>query len=307
MKPFSTYQHLDGFPMTDRDKVEVGSRFWNAGKWDNYVAPFLPQDCDGQVFVDMGCNAGIFLKLAEDRGFSRVVGVDSDEQAVSRGIEWRDSHGGKYKFITGDMTSCIDSLPVADFTVLANAHYYFTIDKWLDYLDKLQYKTRYCIIVTAEKRHQNRCWARAGVDDIRTYFTGWQEVGFVNEFPDDGKDPSYRRLWGLCFRSPFVDRVPVETLDSGNHVQDKFYAELDQGKQYKETRYYRIIKPYRKNWSEEYLNSWFEGRVALYEQVKENGIIRPIYIDSNNLILDGNHRYSMLKHLGYKTVLVRRT
>jgi hypothetical protein len=304
MKPFSTYQFLEGFPMTDRDKVEVGSKYWNEGKFKNFVAPFLPYDCSEQTFIDMGCNAGVFLKLAEDMGFSKVIGVDSDRDAVKRGTEWRDSHGGKYQFVEEKMQKVIDQLPLADYTVLANAHYYFTINDWLDYMDKMQFKTRYCIIVTAEKHHTNRCWTSPGLEEIRGYFKLWEEEGFIDVFPQDGS-PSYRKLWAFCFKSPHLDRVPVDLLDSGNHVQDGFYKEIDEGKDYKETRYYRIMKPYRKNWSEDKLNRWFEERIKVYESIKKNGQTQPIIVDSKNLILDGNHRYSMLKSLGYKTIFVR--
>ena len=307
MKAFKDYQALPGEPMNDRDKIEIGSRFWNTGKWNNYVAPFLPEDCSGMTLVDMGCNSGLFLHEGQKRGFLNVIGVDSDPEAVKRGLAWRDKTDGTYKIRLVPMEKCIDTLPVADYTILANAHYYFTINDWLDYLDKLQYKTIYCVIVTAEKRHKNRCWASAGLEDIRTYFKGWEETGFIDEFPNDGNDPSFRRLWGLCFKSPFVDRVPVESLDCGNHVQDRFYRELDGGVDYKDTKYYRILKPYRKNWSEERLNTWFEERMRVYADLKENGLKRPIYIDKDGLILDGNHRYCMLKTLGFKEIFVRRT
>lgn len=307
MKPFSTYQYLEGFPMTDRDTLELNSKFWNKGKWNNFVLPFLPEDCSGLTFIDMGCNSGLFLKLAQDKGFERVIGVDSDIKAIDRGKVWRDKVGGTYKIILSDMNETIEELPVADYTVLANSHYYFTINDWLDYLDNLQYKTQYCIIVTAEKHHMNRCWASAGLEDIRTYFKTWEEVGFIDELPLEG-DLSPRRLWGLCFKSPFVERVDMTTLDRGNHVQDQFYKELDEGKDYHDTRYYRIIEKYRRNkWSKERLEGWFEDRVKLYNDVRENGLKRPLYIDKDNKILDGNHRSSIEEHLGHNYPFVRRT
>jgi len=305
MKPFAIYQHLEGEPLNERAKTEVGSKFWNKGKWDNFVAPFLPDNCSGMTLVEMGCNAGVFLKEAEDRGFERVVGVDSDKMSVERGRSWRDRHGMSYKFLLRRMEEALDDLPVADYTILANSHYYFTINDWLDYLDRLQYKTRYCIIVTAQKRKGNRCWARADLEGIRNYFKTWKEMGFI-EGPALEGDPHPRQLWSLYFQSTHIDRVITNSLDCGNHVQDEFYGEIDAGKHYKDTRYYKILKPYRKEWSEEKLNIWVEGRIKVYNDLKENGLKKPILIDSNNLILDGNHRYSMMRHLGYKSILVRR-
>lgn len=291
--------------MTDRDKIELNSRFWNEGKFENYVKPFILEDPKELTFIDMGCNSGLFLKMAENMGFERVLGVDSDHSAVERGVEWREKNGGKYKIIEHTMEGVIDELPLADYTVFCNAHYYITINDWIDYLDKAQYKTRYMIIVTAEKQRPNRCWASPDVQRIRDYFKNWQEVGFIDMFPNDG-DPSYRKLWGLCFKSPHLDRVDLSILDSGNHVQDQFYAELDEGKDFHQTRYYRIIEKYRRGkWSPERLENWFKDRVALYNDIKENGMKRPIYADANNLILDGNHKYSINNHRGFKTGIVR--
>jgi len=306
MKPFKTYQHLEGDPLTERDKTEAGSAFWNEGKWNSFVEPLLPNDCSEMVLVEMGCNAGVFLNKAESKGFGKVVGIDSDEASVERGCSWRDRHGKNYQILLERMEDCLDNLPLADYTILSNSHYYFTINDWLDYLDRLQYKTRYCIIITAQKRKGNRCWARADLDGIRDYFKTWKEVGFVDTPPLED-DPHPRRLWSLCFESPFIERVPIDSLDCGNHVQDKFYAELDAGMDYKDTRYYKILKPYRKRWSEEKLHTWIEGRIKVYKDLKENGLKKPILVGAKNLILDGNHRYSMMKHLGFKSILIRRT
>jgi len=305
MKPFQEYQYLEGTQMTDRDKLEVGSKFWNKGKWDNFVLPLIKEVDKDMTFVDMGCNAGLFLKFAEDMGFGHVVGVDSNEEAVKRGAEWRDKNGGKYRFLCAPMEKCIDELPCADYTVFANSHYYYTINDFLDHLDILQYKTRYVIIVTAEKRHLNRCWASADIQDIRRWFKLWEEVGFIDEIPTEG-DPVPRRLWALCFKSPYLERIPASSLDASNHVQDQFWGEIDEGKDYHDTRYYHILVPYRKDWGKERLDKWMEDRIKVYLDIKANGMKKPLLIDQGVRILDGNHRYSGMINLGNKSILVRR-
>jgi hypothetical protein len=70
-------------------------------------------------------------------------------------------------------------------------------------------------------------------------------------------------------------RVELDKLDCGNHVQDGFYKEIDDGTDYKKTRHYRILKPYRRRWTEEHLNEWFEERIRVYQDVKANGLKRP--------------------------------
>lgn len=298
MKPYETYQNL-GDKLTERDKLEEGSMFWNEGKWDNFVKPLITEDPIGLSLVDMGCNAGLHLKCAEDMGFNSI-GVDSNDGAIIRGMKWRDDNGYKYKIIKKSMEGVIDELPIVDYTTFINSHYYITVNDFLDYLDKLQYKTRYCIIVTDKKNHINRCWASAEEDVIRSYFRNWKEVGFIGEKPLIGENA--RRLKSLCFKSPWLDISPISKLDSSNHVQDTFYPELDKGKEYHTTKYYWIMERYRKKWSKEKLDSWFEDRVKIYEDIKKNGLKKPIIIDKQDLILDGNHRYAMIRTIGFKNI-----
>lgn len=306
MKPFSSYQHLSGYPMTERDKKQVGSKFWGKGKWDNFVSPHLPKDCSGLSVVDMGCNAGLFLKLAQDRGFEKIIGVDSDPTAVKNGREWCAGNGGGYEIIEEKIEKVINELPIVDYTILSNLHYYFTINDWMDYLDKLRLKTRYVIIVTAQKNHVNRCWASADVPSIRNYFKEWKEVSFVDELPLED-DPDPRQLWSLCFESPLLSKVEMGTLDSSNHVQDAFWGEIEDGKHYTETRYYRILKKYRAKWGKERLHQWLEERLRVYADMKKNGQKIPILIDHFNptRIVDGNNRYSMKMHLKDKYIYAR--
>lgn len=303
MKPYETYQRIPGDSMTSRDHQQVGSKFWNEGKWNNFVAPHLPKDCSGLGFVDMGCNAGLFLKFAQDRGFSHILGVESNKGAYLRGKDWAIKNNAKYTILRSTMEKA--NLPIVDYTVLANAHYYFHIIDWLDYIERLKFKTRYVIIVTAEKNHINHCWARADIASLRRYFKEWKEVSFVDELPTVG-DPDPRRMWSICFESPMIERVEVDKLTFHNHVQDNFYKELDSGKHYKDTGYYRVLKKYRAKWGEDVLHAWIEDKIKTYEDIKKNGQFKPILYDEKFSILDGNHRGCMLKNLGHTTVFGRR-
>ena len=304
MKKFSNYQYVEGFPMTERDKKEVGSKFWNEGKWENYVKPFIKEDPKDKTLVDIGCNAGIFLREAKDMGFERVIGVEADGGAYRKAIKYRKMILGDYEIYKKRMETCLKWLPMADYTVLANAHYYMLIKWWLDYLDKLRYKTRYAIIVSA-KKGERRSKASADPEHIKEYFKDWEFVGEIPEIPLKD-DPFPRRLYGLCFKSKDLHREILEDLDNGNHQQDDFYKELDEGKKYNKTNYYKRMKSYRKNqWSAHKLDTYMKGKAKLYKDIKKNGIREPIILLPNKRIVDGNHRSRMLKNLGYKTVITR--
>lgn len=305
MKKFETYQYVDG-PMTNREKLEAGSKFWNKGKWDNYVLPFLPEDCSGLTLVDMGCNAGVFLELAEKKGFKRVIGVDSNRGAIKRAMRHRKHIGGKYELWYKDMKKAIRELPPTDYLVMANSHYYLTIGEWLDFMNELNGRVCHIIIVTAEK---SRAWgmASANVEDIRKYFKNWDEVGFVDQLPLEG-DPFPRVQWSLCFKNRDVERVSTDTLNLGNNVQIGFYTEIDKGKNPLETRYYRIIEKYRRDtWMQEKINDFIMCKAELYKDVKKNGLLKPLIINYDNRVLDGNHRARIIQHLKYESVIIRRT
>ena len=302
MKPYRNYQYLEGTEMTSRDKEELGSDFWNEGKFNNYVKPHLKLAPE-QSFVDMGCNAGLHLKMAEELGFG-ALGVDSDKEAVERGCKWRDEHGFNYQIVQAKLNEIVEQLPVVDYTVFINAHYYLTVNEFLEYLDKSRRKTRYCIIVTDEKNHMNRCWASADEKVIRSYFREWEEVGYIGE--KELKGQHARKLTSLCFKSPWVDKIDLDKLDSSNHVQDDFCKELDEGKDYTDTKYFKIIKKYRKKWSEERLHNWFQKRIDNYLNIRESGLRTPIIIDQDDKILDGNHRFAAIRNLGFKQIYVEK-
>jgi len=312
MKQFGNYQWVPGIPKLPRDEKEEGSKFWNKGKWDNFVLPFLPKDCKEKTFVDIGCNVGVFLKLAEDKGFDRVVGVDSNKEAVRKNQAYRKSVGGKWSISWRDMGDVIDRLPASDYIVMAMTHYYFPIDRWLEFLDKLHGKTSHCIIVTA-KKSENRCKAGADTERIREYFKNWGEIDNIPELPLEG-DPFPRRQWSFCFKSNSIARIEISKLDIGNKVQEGFYGELDKGADPFKSKYYKILRPYRltKNpesksvWSEAKLKRYMDQKIELYQSIKKHGLLKPIVVDAQGRVVDGNHRTEMIRHLGYKTILARK-
>lgn len=310
MKSFSTYQHLKGEPMTDRDRIEVGSKYWNEGKWDNLVLPFLPNECEAMTFVDMGCNAGLFLKLAEDHGFGKALGVDSDKEAIERGKRWRDTNEGKYKLILSDMKEGLDELPVCDYMVFANSHYYFDESTWLEIVEKLSKKVGHCIIISAKKK-PNPKYAASDIDGIRGYFQEWKETGLI-DLPSDNT-PHSRHLWSLCFKNPKLERVPIDCLDNGNAQQRNFLEEFDKTNDPFKTMYYKRLQSYRRKktskqrmWREEELNEYMKNRIELYKDVKKHGLKSPIVVNSKNArITDGNHRHEIMRHIGEKSIIIK--
>lgn len=312
MKQFSEYQKLEGEPMTERDKKEIDSKYWNEGKLYNFVLPFISTDesLEEKTFIDIGCNAGLFLQFAKDFGFGKVIGVEADKETYDRAVNYRDKHNLDYKLINSKFGDCIDKLPVSDFIVFANVHYYFTPTEWNEYINKLKNKTIYIIIVTAEKK-PNIKYAPSDLESIRKDLKDWQEIDVIDIPKDD--TPYSRHLTSIYFKNNLLNRVEIDSLDNGNNQQRDFLKQLDEGINPLETNYYRRLKSYRRHtgskqeiWSIDKLTKYMQDRVSLYEDIKKNGIMEAIVVKlKNNRITDGNHRHNIAKHLGYRNILIK--
>jgi hypothetical protein len=310
MKKFGNYQYAGVRKMTERDERESRSKFWNKGKWDNFIKPFLPDNCKEMILIDMGCNAGLFLKLAEEKGFTKVIGVEANKEAFNTALEYKKRNKGKYELQHKLMEKCIDDLPTADFTILANIHYYLAINNWLDYLDKLRLKTRYCIVVTAEKKKGRIRIEKAqpDINSIRSYFSEWDEVGIIDNISLEG-DPAPRNVISICFKSK-IDRVDVSSLEKINRGGESvFFEEIDNSVPVDKLEYLSWLKENsrsKKGWSDRSFIKYLKSKVGLYRDVKSNLLMTPIVINSDNKVLDGNHRYEIMNHLGHNTILARK-
>lgn len=297
-------------------KEKNGSRFCNEGKFDNFIKPLLPKNAKGMTFVEFGCNAGLFLKLAKQHGFDKVVGVDKSKSVIKKGIEFRDENKLDYILINKKVDSKFDydKIPVADVTVMSNFHYYLTIDEFMLFLDKMKFKTRYCIIVTADI--DKGYWrAKASLDAIRHYFKEWKEIGTIYPISTEG-DTFPRVMSSIIFESP-LERVSVEKLFEKIMKRagiscvvelTKLVAKTDSVDEIdiENTKYYKAVKKAHSGWREKDVLKHIETRTTMLYDVKKNGLKSPLFIRSDNKIVEGHHRFLLLKALGHKNVIVRK-
>ena len=189
------------------------SKYWNEGKWFNFIMPLLPESKDS-TFVEIGCNAGMFPRMAKGYGFRDVVGVEQSARAYKKALAYREFNELDYKLLhrkVGENFS-FDELPVADVTLLSTVHYYFDINSWIKYLDELQYKTSYCLVVSRPLEKIGHWIPGAEYSDVRNYFKNWREVGAIHTIREPGvrivdpDDPHPRMLWSLLFQSSLQRR-----------------------------------------------------------------------------------------------------
>ena len=92
------------------------SAFFNEGKWANFIQPLLPAGPRDRTFVEIGCNVGLYLKMAKGYGFRNVGGVEADADACRMAEQYRDAHGLDYRVLNRKVGEDFswDEMPVAD-------------------------------------------------------------------------------------------------------------------------------------------------------------------------------------------------
>ena len=321
----NTYQYLevDGVPFTRPRPDRVGSRFWNEGKWHTFVEPLLPEDVTGQTFVEMGCDAGLFLKLATDHGYGRVIGVEKNRTPARVGHEWRDRVGGNWTILKHtlggqfgeDGSFDIDELPVADVTLMSTFHYHIDMNAWTKYVDRLAAKTCYVLIVSRPTMRREHWRAGAEPAQVRSYFENWEEMGWVKNVPTAG-DPKPRELYSILFKSPIIERVGLDAIRTTSKSSDamemakaELARQIAQGEEFDlyQSEFYRCWEQRKGGkWSPRVIRRLVQLKADVMRGVMVDGLRDPLLVGGNDyMLIDGGHRLAMLKALGHTSAIVR--
>jgi hypothetical protein len=298
------------------------SKFWNKGKWESFVKPLLPRE--RQVFIELGCNAGLFLKMASDAGFERVIGVEASDRVMRQAEVYRESIGGKWKLVQERIGGGFDpySLPIADVVLMSNFHYYIGISDFDRLVNDLRNRTLYCIVVSARVR---RAGGKAFFDisSVRGYFRDWVEVGLVEEV-DMMDDPAPRRgMYGITFKGRLQSqevggfyrrwRRECEAAEKFRYhalppALVEFFELVLLGEEfnYEETLLYQYWRKREPNRSREWIQAKLDQKKTLAESVRDDGMMEPLYFDHRNNLIDGLHRQCIAKVLGYEHIVARR-
>lgn len=313
----SHYQNING--EKGEDPTRSKSAYWNEGKWNNYIKPLLPKtDYKDMTFIDIGANNGLFCKLAKDEGFRNVIGVEPDRDAFLRGIEWRDAN--KYKY---ELKNCgigkgfyIDQMPVADIYLLSNVHYYVKLDEWLKFLDRLETKTEYCLIITRPFIKRKDWEPLVSIEAIKYYFKDWELVKSKyktrTKHLEDKNDPNPRVLHAMLFRSKlrrrkFDDLLPGAPADEIDLNRESLIEDIKNHVPMKEMKYYQAWKDrmYPKNWSESELDMYVSEKITTIINIMTNGVLDPLIVSADHKVIDGKHRIAVLKSEGYSSAITR--
>lgn len=326
------YQNIEvpGQTFEYEDEKRKQSKFWNEGKWHNFIEPLLPKDCTNKTFVEIGSSAGLFLKMAEDKGFGHVVGVEADKDRYKEAEIYKNSNGGKYTIIHEqvDEKFNFNTLPIANVVLIANTHYYFSIINFSKLVDALRTRCAYCIIVSAKVRIATER-VRYDLPSVRRYFGDWKEIKTI-EGIDTANDPSPREgMYGVLFKGALeeydTEELYSQWVKTNNHDEEDhrslladtlpdFYKRVLEEDEYDFVgkAYYNYWKTRRPDYDEATIVKRIRQKAKLAKHVQEHGMFNPIYTSDDNWryrggrMIDGQHRLVIAYQLGYKTVLVRR-
>ena len=297
---------LNGQDMGDA-AVRRFSKFCNEGKWENFIKPLLP---DGEVFVEFGSNAGLFLRLATEAGY-KAIGFERDKKDCGIARQYRDNLRLNYKIVETQVDEKLDYL--ADITLLANFHYHQHVSEFVNLLDSMETKTCYVLIVSVNDIKEPHWRAQPDQKSVERYFQHWDLVGQINPIPQKN-DPHPREMFSYLFKSKKIKRIPIEEIKPVGGKEGKEWEDMiafvtqvlkDRNLDIKKTKYYKTQAERRKNkWSQETLDKFVAGKKDLILDIADNGFRRPVILD-NGLLVDGLHRYLTAIGLGQKGIIAR--
>jgi len=311
---------IDGIDQPAEYSNRKTSSFFNEGKWENFIKPFLPDDPTDRTFVEIGCNAGLYLKLATEYGFRDVVGVEAGADNCAMAERYRDANGLDYKVLNRTVGEdfSFDELPVADVVLLSNVHYYIHMEHFMPFLDRLRYKTINCIIVSREMRDKKHGHPLPESDAIRHMFKDWEmmRIQYTSSNMLKG-DPHPRRVHSMLFRSQ-LQRQSIKdyTIRTQKYVLQQEWIDLIRaGKEFRledtdnwayweKRKRTDKVKP-EEQWSDAQIRAQVQHRLDLVRDIMENGCKEPLLVWPDRQCIDGGNRASILKLLEYNSVIVR--
>ena len=331
------YQNIIGVTPTDQHPERRVSKFWGDGKWDTFIEPLIPFKYNtGRTFVELGCNAGLFLLRAGSVGFRRIVGIEALNKFHSQAQTVVAQKGSQYSIklmhkIVGENTGVhpatgklldLNLLPVADMTLLANVHYWINEPALVKYIAELSKKSLYVIVVGLGPR--NHTPSRPDLVGVRKYFKGqWDEVDVIENLKIKG-DSCPRDMYSVLFKSKQLSEFKTAEIakklvalsNRRANRQAKFFDAFGdfvnniintEGRSIEGTKYFDYLQtrePKRSRLSVGTARGRIAGDAKLISSIVNDGLRKPIGVpkvlttQSATGKFDGYHRLAILLATG---------
>jgi len=284
-------------------------------KWDNYIKPYL----QGKSFLEIGCNAGLFLVLAEKAGFDRVFGLEKTEYFYEQCLYVLKQFDSKAVIYNADALKFdYDKTGDIDTILLSNALY------WIGFDDEGKYCANY-------EQKIDKFLRKLAFYGKRIIFIGENDLDRIGGNLD----------MTLPWLQRYFDIKRVEVLNTGHRILNLIVTdtkierqEIDIDKLVKIIQnrgYYandfvytfcNFINGYiaYTEWLKQYRdsNELGKGNILLHslairqlnllKSIMDNGLQKDIEIfnDNGEIDIDGWHRLLIMQALGQKTIKCRK-
>lgn len=305
------YQNIviDGQQMSEKHN---NVPHYGESKWEKFIEPLLPKDCKGKTFIEIGCSEGLYLNKAKDKGFKRVIGIESNKDAIEWARKYRTDNGNDYEILHRKMTNvgnasifalntlrgekclCLtaDELPVSDVVLLSNVHYFLPKKFILQTLDTFLRKTIYCIIVSwNDSRIKRKYKSSPSKELVENYFKNWEMVqSIVNE-----------RMYSILFKSNLC-RYNITQIMMNTYGQDVMGDRKKLNRIFRKRHEKYLLKRGNSNEQIKKCKEYFAG---LRKDIERLGIKEPILIDDEGKLVDGAHRMWIERKKGIESIIAR--
>ena len=263
-------------------------------RWNHLVGPLVDKDGTDRMLLDLGCNAGFYMRKAQQLGY-KTIGVERDLDY------FRQVPDGLNEVIFGDVN--FYKPHCAYLTLLCCVHYHQSDEQVESLFHNLMYSTAYLLVMG---RHKGRVKSIPNKPHLMKKLRGWPVIDSREEGP----------FYTVLVKNPRYDELSIEDLyrATGEFVSgikgfDDFIPSFedfvrrsldDINFDPSDCEFMDYLKRRRFRYP--------LGRCWIYkvmiEEIKKRGIHTALKVQ-NGHIKDGYHRLVILRELGYKRVVCR--
>jgi len=267
-------------------------------RWRDLIEPLVPPDGHGRLFLELGCNAGYYLRKASEMGYI-TLGVEREQVYYEQAKYWeaQEPRGVRVEF--GDINEY--DIPANYITLLANVLYWQTQEQVQALVDKIKERSLHVLIMSRnnpDPRHLSSC----ALHSMLELFDGWDTLGSCYNI----------KHYTIILHNPMMleydttELFNLQPFTRSRRFLSSFRDYIDlvlSGKRFRldNTAYWRYAT--WRGWRNRTHHMRRLRHMIL--QAEQNGITEPVIVYENGIMVDGNHRLIIAERLGIPRLICK--
>jgi SAM-dependent methyltransferase len=267
-------------------------------RWKVLLEPLIPPDGKGRLFLELGCNAGFYLRKASEYGYN-TLGIEKEERFIRQAKYWEAQEPCGVRVEFGDIVDY--EIPANFLTMMANVHYWIEPVRLAMVMDRMWNNSLHVLIMSRHnpsERHLSDCTERV----VKEWFSNY-------ELLDERRDSKF---YALIYRNPTLREYDTKNLFNVQPFtrSTKFLAafrefiDLNVSRRrytYNHTKYWEYCK--WRGWQPKVKHHRTLRKKVL--TMERYGITKPLLVHKNGILQDGNHRLIMAEYLGLPRIICK--